>query len=153
VFLLAANNGDVRALPEPPIEPAAEIAAVGTILVIDDEEVVRKLARAALERAGYQVLDAADGATGLAILEEHKNAISLVLLDMGMPEMSGRTVLTKIRETGISVPVAICSGYGESEVSRQLADCDFIAVIHKPFNAAELLKRVRAALRSDASAA
>jgi PAS domain S-box-containing protein len=153
VFLPAMSD---RAAPAPvptPSEPLPVVVAEGTILVIDDEEVVRKIAHIALERAGFRVLTAADGPTGLTMLETHKSAISLVLLDMGMPEMSGKEVLARIRASGATVPVAICSGYSEPEVLRQFADCDFTAVIQKPFKAAELPDRVNRALKSAAARA
>jgi two-component system, cell cycle sensor histidine kinase and response regulator CckA len=86
------------------------------------------------------------------MLATYKGEISLVLLDMGMPEMSGKEVLSRIRASGASVPVAICSGYSEPEVLRQFADCDFTAVIQKPFKATELPDRVNRALKSAAAA-
>ncbi len=144
----AARAAALQEPLEPVEEPRAEQIAGNTILIIDDEEVVRQVAQIALERAGYQVLAAADGANGLTLLEEHKADISLVLLDMGMPEMSGKEVLKRIRASGITVPVVICSGYSEPEVLRQFADCDFTAVIQKPFKAKELPERVTRALKS-----
>ena len=150
VFLPAMRDPALPAPVEVVSEPLQEHIAEGTILIIDDEEVVRRVATIALERAGIQVLAAADGPSGLAMLEEHKDVISLVLLDMGMPDMSGKEVLTRIRASGSSVAVAICSGYSEPEVLRQFADCDFTAVIQKPFKATELLERVNRILNSAA---
>jgi PAS domain S-box-containing protein len=146
VFLPAMRVPELETTSEAIREPLEEMAPGATVLVIDDEKVVREVARVTLERAGYRVLSAVDGPAGLAMLEEHRDGISLVLLDMGMPEMGGKDVLTRIRASGVSVPVAICSGYGEPEVLRQLADCDFTTVINKPFKSAELLRRVRLAL-------
>ena len=132
---------------EPVTEAPVERIPDGTILLIDDEEIVRKVAQIALERAGYRVLTAPDGATGLVMLKEHQTLISLVLLDMGMPEMSGKEVLNRIRASGDSVPVVICSGYSEPEVLQQFADCDFTAVIQKPFKTKELPELIARALK------
>jgi two-component system, cell cycle sensor histidine kinase and response regulator CckA len=150
LFRVVIPAAHARVIAEP-VEPVKETpvrqADGDTVLIVDDEEVVRQVTQIALQRAGYQVLAAADGATGLSMLEEHKDAISLVLLDMGMPEMSGKEVLTRIRASGSKVPVIICSGYSEPEVLRQFANCDFTAVIQKPFKAKELPERVARALK------
>jgi PAS domain S-box-containing protein len=150
LFRVVVPAAQTRALTEP-VEPVSEApveqASGDTVLIVDDEAVVRQIAQIALERAGYQVLTAADGPTGLTMLEEHKDAISLVLLDMGMPEMSGKEVLNKIRASGSKVPVVICSGYSEPEVLRQFANCDFTAVIQKPFKSKELPEGVGRALK------
>jgi len=147
VVIPAAHSRILTAPIEPVNEAPMERARGHTVLIVDDEEVVRQVAQIALERAGYQVLAAADGASGLTMLEAHKDAISLVLLDMGMPEMSGKEVLNRIRASGSKVPVVICSGYSEPEVLRQFANCDFTAVIQKPFKAKELPERVGRALK------
>lgn len=147
VVIPAAHARTVTEPMELVSEPPVRQANGDTVLIIDDEEVVRQVAQIALERAGYQVLAAPDGASGLTTLEDHKNAISLVLLDMGMPEMGGKEVLDRIRASGSKVPVVICSGYSEPEVMRQFANCDFTAVIQKPFKAKELPERVARALK------
>jgi nitrogen-specific signal transduction histidine kinase len=148
VVVPAARAKAIAEPVEPVKEPPVRQADGDTVLIVDDEELVRQVAQIALERAGYQVLAAAGGASGLAMLDEHKDVISLVLLDMGMPEMSGKEVLNRIRASGSKVPVIICSGYSEPEVLRQFANCDFTAVIQKPFKARELPERVARALKS-----
>ena len=133
-----------RALPS--METAVERNSGGAILVIDDEPAVRQMLSKALGRAGYQVFAAEDGPTGLASLEQQRESISLVLLDMGMPTMGGEEVLRKIRAAGHRVPVAICSGYSESEVLARFAGSDVSAFIQKPFKTDELTRRVRSLL-------
>lgn len=128
----AGSSGDLHLKPAP----------AGTILVIDDEAMVRRVARVTLEKAGYAVLTAEDGAVGLDLLEQHQAIISLVLLDMGMPTMNGKEVLDRVRASGISVPIVVCSGYSEPEVLRQFAGSEFTAFIQKPFRAKELPDRV-----------
>lgn len=147
VFLPASKAATLRPEAERAISAARQDTSRYTILVIDDEDVVCQVAASALERAGFTVLTAADGATGLRMMREHP-AISLVLLDMGMPEMNGREVLAKMRGMQITVPVVICSGYSEPEVMRQFAGYEFAGVISKPFKSKELPIRVREILES-----
>ena len=115
-----------------------------TILVIEDEHDLRTLLRVILERAGYRVLDAADGRSGLRRFHEQQPA--LVLLDVGLPVLDGWQVLERIRDLS-DVPVILLTARGmEAEKVRGLhggAD-DYIT---KPFGREELLARIHAALR------
>ena len=125
---------------------AASRRITGTVLVIDDELLMLEIARVALERAGARVICAPDGEAGLRILERLGADISLVLLDLGMPGMSGREVLMRMRSSGIRVPVVICSGFSEQEVYRQLNSLEIVGLLSKPFTAAHLITRVKAVL-------
>jgi CheY-like chemotaxis protein len=131
--------------------PSADMSdrnSAGTILVIGDEPVVRQMMSVVLKRAGYQVRTAEDGQAALSIFERQQNSISLVLLDMGMPQMGGADVLRRMRAYGYRVPVVICSGYSEAEVLTQFAGCDFSGFIQKPFRMDELIRRVSVLLRA-----
>ncbi|PJC71235.1 MAG: histidine kinase, partial [Zetaproteobacteria bacterium CG_4_8_14_3_um_filter_59_5] len=85
----------------------------GTVLVIDDEEVVREIAQTMLEGMGYGVLKACDGIEGLEQFEEFKERISFVLLDMTMPKMSGLECFAELRRLDPDVRVILSSGYTE----------------------------------------
>jgi CheY-like chemotaxis protein len=147
VFLPASHSLAPKQ-QEPPPEVVQHQNTAGTILVIDDEAAVRRMMSLALERAGYQVMGAGDGMKGLSLLQQHQDSVSLVLLDMGMPEMSGKEVLSRIRALQYQVPVAICSGYSEEEVLSQFGKCEFTAFIQKPFSTDQLVQRVSQVLRA-----
>ncbi len=138
--------------PSPDAETFSDRHSAGTILIIDDEPVVRQMMRVVLERAGYQVRIAEDGQIGLSMIERQPNSFSLVLLDMGMPEMGGADVLRRMRASGHRVPAVICSGYSESEVLSQFAGCDFSGFIQKPFKTDELIRCVNVLLKSSSGA-
>lgn len=148
VFFPASHEIATEKAAAPRVRNAPDGNSAYTILVIDDEASVRNVARLALERAGYKVIAAGTGAAGLQILERQQEPISLVLLDMSMPEMDGRELLTTIRLAGISVPVAVCSGYSEAEVLHRFDGCEFTTFIPKPFRAADLADRVGNVLKS-----
>jgi CheY-like chemotaxis protein len=131
--------------------PAAPLTRVraqgaGTILVVDDEEIVRDTAKSILERSGYRVLLATGGEQALSLFLSGRPEIALVLLDLSMPGMDGRQVMRQIRTYGIDVPIAICSGYSETEVYTEFAGLDIAGIVQKPFAARQLTARVDAIL-------
>ncbi len=115
----------------------------GTILVVDDEALVLNVARRVLERAGYRVLTAADGREGLEVFERHARDISLVLLDLTMPRMSGDQAVREMRRVKRDVRVLLTSGYNEREATGEIAGPHLAGYIQKPYVAAALLNKVR----------
>lgn len=115
------------------------------IVVIEDEDAIRRGVVDTLKMAGYEPAEAADGVTGLA--EARRAGVDLVLLDLMLPKMDGFDVLTRLRQTHPTLPVIILSARGaEDDRVRGLhggAD-DYVV---KPFSARELLARVEAVLR------
>ncbi|HVW87266.1 MAG TPA: PAS domain S-box protein [Bryobacteraceae bacterium] len=120
-----------------------------TVLVVDDEPVVRQVAITALSALGYQVIVSEDGSEGLDQIRRNPG-ISLVLLDMSMPGLSGREVLEEIRATRPELPVVVCSGYSEVEVHRRFAGIEMADILQKPFTARELTTKVRSVLDAGA---
>ncbi len=118
-------------------EEAAIPSGGGTVLVIDDERIVREVADIALRKAGYRVLAAESGARGIELVGSHPE-ISAVLLDMNMPEMTGPEVLSRIVESRGDLPVIVCSGFSETEVRRKFAGFTLAGVIEKPFTTQKL---------------
>ena len=88
--------------------------AHGTVLLVDDEEVVRRLGRASLERRGYQVFLANHGKEAIEIFQSRPRDIDVVILDMTMPVMGGEESLGHLRTIRPDVPVIVCSGYKRS---------------------------------------
>ncbi|HUK15053.1 MAG TPA: response regulator [Bryobacteraceae bacterium] len=122
-------------------EPSA-----GVILVIDDEDVVRHAARAALEHAGFTIFEACDGQDGADLFSRLHDRVSAVLVDLTMPRMDGRGVWEYIRRLRPDMRVVVSSGFDESEAMRQFGDDSELAFIHKPYTAAALIEKMRNAL-------
>ena len=113
-----------------------------SVLIIDDEEMVIKVAATALERAGVQVFAAETGEKALETLREQGERLSVVLLDLSMPGMGGKEVLRRMKQEGINTPVVVLSGYSEYEVSRQLDSFEIAGFLPKPFAVAKLVQTV-----------
>jgi len=134
-----------------PVEP--ELATVDSdrdggemILVVEDEEVVARLVMRVLEESGYRTLCAGNGVEALGLYAEHGDEISLVVTDVIMPKMGGAQLVSRLRELGHDPAVLFMSGY-TSESLTQLAEGDRrVEFLEKPFNASELVRRVRGAL-------
>ncbi len=118
-------------------------AAGQTILLVEDEDAVRALARRALEGAGYRVLTAANGAEALAVAADHPVAPGLLLTDLVMPGMSGREVARQVTERWPDLAVLYMSGYSDDVALRQDLDQP---LLRKPFDIDTLLRHVGQAL-------
>jgi len=106
--------------------------AGGVILLVDDEATVRSVARRMLEKSGLQVIEAANGVDALALLEQHGETVSLVLLDFTMPGMNGYELFLLIRRRLPELPVVVSSGYGEVEEIVRMQQ-QGVAFVQKPF--------------------
>ncbi len=129
--------------------PGTPVAAPGrgeTVLVVDDEETVRNFACSALERLGYRVLVAADGAEAVSVFREHCDRIALVLLDRTMPHLSGQEALAGIRAVSPDVRVVLTSGYGPAEEGRPGGTPPADGFLSKPYTPEQVATAVRAAL-------
>ena len=113
-------------------------------LVIDDEPQIRRLLRVTLEANGYRVFDTATGNDGVAQAAQRNPEV--VLLDLGLPDLDGLTVLKRIREWS-KVPILILSVRGQEEEKIAALDSGADDYVTKPFNSGELLARLRAAVR------
>ncbi len=113
-----------------------------TVLVVDDEEPVRELCYHALHRYGYTVLTAANGEEALQIFQKEQERISLVILDMTMPRLSGEETLQELRKLSPEVPVILMSGYSEEEAVRRFGSRSFAGFVKKPFLLPEFLTRI-----------
>jgi CheY-like chemotaxis protein len=121
--------------------PAFAQPGSGTILVVDDEPVVSRAARLALQRYGYTVLTAQDGREAVDLFRAVCSEIDLVLLDLTLPVMSGEVAFQELRAIRPDVRVLATSGYSEMEaLSRFGAEID--GFIQKPYKAAALAEKV-----------
>ncbi|HVZ35208.1 MAG TPA: response regulator [Polyangiaceae bacterium] len=119
------------------------------VLAIDDEKHARELLRVVLELAGYEVLDAESGCAGLEIARSRQP--SLVLLDLGLPDLDGREVLRRLRKQG-TLPIIVVSGRNSEDEKVAVLDQGADDYVIKPFMPKELLARIRVALRRAAGA-
>ena len=130
-----------------PVQPTSVIAQAATVLLVEDENVVRVLAHRILERAGYRVFEARHGADALLLWREHGGEIDAVVTDLVMPEMGGRALADALRATDPGLPIVFMSGYSDDEMTRRGFADPQVAFLPKPFSAASLVGAVREALR------
>ena len=114
-----------------------------TILLAEDEELVRSLAVNVLERAGYRVLTASDGEEAIRIYEEHGDEVDLLLLDVVMPRKGGRTVYETIRAQNPNVPTLFCSGHSYDILEKGSLPDGEVRLLQKPYNSRVLLQMIR----------
>jgi len=120
------------------------------ILIVDDEPLIHRFLRAALEAAGYEPLRAETGAEGLR--EMARAAPAAVVLDLGRPDMDGKAVLTKAREF-YQEPILVLSARDKETEKIEALDLGANDYVEKPFGVGELLARLRASLRQRSNAA
>jgi PAS domain S-box-containing protein len=123
-----------------------ELNGAGTVLIVDDEEIVRITAKHTLERYGYRIMLANDGISALETYRGQLELISLVLLDLTMPMMSGEETLRHMQTMNPNVRVLLSSGYNEIEAVQRFAGKGLAGFIQKPYTAAGLAEKVREAL-------
>lgn len=113
-----------------------------SILVAEDDEMIRDLVTMMLTRAGYEVISAVDGLNALELYERNESKVDLLLLDVMMPELSGDKVLEKIRQANPSMPCLVASGYNEDGGLIEAMDQLITRFISKPFRREALLNEV-----------
>lgn len=117
-----------------------------TILLVEDEEPVRRMARRVLERNGYTVIDAASGEEGLRIAIDHDGELDLVLTDVVMPGISGPDLIQRLQRYRSDFAVIYSSGYTDEMVARHGLHDSGTAFLQKPFTPEHLINRVRQVL-------
>ncbi|QHD01227.1 response regulator [Pseudomonas sp. S04] len=116
-------------------------STTSTILVVEDDAIVRMLIVDVLEELEFKVLEADDGTAALALLKNHDTLIDLLMTDVGLPEMDGRELAARARALRPSLPILFASGYAESlEVPAGMH------VIGKPFSIDQLRDKVKGLL-------
>jgi len=130
-----------------PSEPATEArTGAETILVIDDEQMVRDVTQLMLEQQGYRVLIASSGREALDVAEGFDGDIHLALLDMGMPVMGGSETYPELMRVRPDLKVIVCSGYGLDTAAQALLDAGASGFLQKPFQIRDLAREVRCAI-------
>lgn len=114
----------------------------GTVLLIDDEELIRITAASILKTLGYIVLLAENGKEGLAVYKENRDEIDLIVLDMIMPVMGGRETFEEIRKFDDDIPIIISSGFAKEEDLAAMSEQGITGFLHKPFRREEIAEMV-----------
>jgi len=133
--------GDARAR-----DPASPWRGSGRVLLVDDEEPVRRLAERMLRALGFEVVCAADGREALEAFEAPGTPIRAVLLDLTMPRMDGREACRELHRRRPQLPVVLSSGYDVHEGADHAAGLPFSGYLQKPYRLADLARVLRAAL-------
>jgi PAS domain S-box-containing protein len=136
-----------------PVSTAAVVHGRETILLVEDEETVRRVVRRTLERAGYTVLEASDGESGLTVAGAHPTRIDAVVTDLMMPGMNGRAFADAVTAAYPSLKVVFISGYADETVEQGGMNDETHAFVQKPFTGPQLLKVLEELLREPAESA
>lgn len=144
-FYFPASNRPAAAAGRS-LSPAGSWHGAGLVLVVDDEPVVRQVARAMLERAGLAAEAASSGDEALAILSRDPGRFACVLLDLTMPGLAGEQTLEGIRALRPELPVVLSSGFDEADTLRRFADHSPAAFLQKPYTYDSLIQVLRQAI-------
>jgi two-component system cell cycle sensor histidine kinase/response regulator CckA len=136
---LPASYQKIHKLVEPASQP---IEGTGTILLVDDEEMVLGVGVKMLENLGYTVLEAKGGREAIEVYNENKDEVDMVILDMIMPEMGGGEAYDRIKEINSSVKVLLSSGYSIDGQASEILKRGCDGFIQKPFSVKELSGRI-----------
>ena len=145
--LLPSGAGETIEPVEVDAGAIADVPMQGTVLVIDDERSVLKVARLMLHRCGLEALTARDGVEALDVYREHHEKIVAVLLDMTMPRMDGEETFRELRTIDPDVHVILTSGYNEQDATSHFVGKGLAGFIQKPFTLRGLEAKLRETLR------
>jgi PAS domain S-box-containing protein len=122
------------------------IQGTGTVLLVDDEEVILEVGRDLLEAMGYRVLLARDGKEAIKVYEKNRDEIDTVVLDMVMPSMGGGEAYDRMKEINTDIKVLLSSGFGIDGEATEILERGCDGFIQKPFRMSELAEKIRGIL-------
>jgi len=131
--------------PEPENRSSAMSSGSETILLVEDEEMVRALAAQVLSNVGYRVVDAANGQEAIGVARGHQGDIDLVLTDAVMPEMSGMELVDRLQQIRPGISVLMMSGYSREAMTGSVLS-PTVNLLQKPFTPVDLCRKVREVL-------
>ena len=132
-----------RDLPLRDEDTSEEPLGEGLALVVDDEPIVLRLAEAALEQLGYQVVTAESGSAAVDYFRDHSSDVTYVLLDMTMPGMDGHETFEKLRSIRADVLVVLSSGYSEVSATERFDGAMPAGFIQKPYTVRSLGEKIK----------
>ena len=122
-----------------------------TILVVEDEELLRELLVIVLEENGYDVLSARDGIEAYEMYVRYKDIIVIVLSDLGLPRLGGWEAFCKMKEVNPSIKAILASGYFDPELKEKIIASGAKHFVQKPYNPADILATIRSLIEEDHS--
>ena len=122
--------------------------AAQTILLVEDEEMLRDLAVHILSGEGYHVLAAKDGVEAVEMFAKHRDEVGLVVCDLGLPRLGGRDVFMRMKESKPSVRAIVASGYLEPSLRSEILKAGVIDTIQKPYDFRELIEKIHSVIGS-----
>jgi len=149
LFLPVSAEAIRRQTPEAEVHPMVEERG-GTVLLVEDEEIVRRMAEIMLTSLGFKVLVANDGIEAVEMFRQHSNQIHVVVSDLSMPRMNGWETMTALRRLKPDIPVVLVSGHDESKAIADQPERPQ-SFLHKPYQMAELKEAVKKAMRGEGS--
>jgi CheY-like chemotaxis protein len=130
----------------PPAKRPETWTGSGTVLVVDDEEIVRQVADRMLQKLGFKVMTAVDGVDGVEKFRQHARDIAAVVLDLSMPRMDGEEAFNEIRKIRPDAVVVLSSGYDAQEATARFAGKGLSAFLQKPYRLDKLAEKMRQVL-------
>ena len=152
IYLPAMEQEDILPRPEKPSQSGVQ-GNGEVIMLVDDEESIRKLSAEVLEHSGYRTITAACGEEALEIFKQKENQIDLVTLDLGMPGMGGHKCLKELLKLQPDLKILIASGYSSQSRIKSTLDDGAVGFIAKPYRSHELCDKVHALLSTADDAA
>jgi CheY-like chemotaxis protein len=138
-----------KPLPVAPPAPTTKVrGGHETLLLVEDEDIIREMAQLELEARGYKVLSAADGVAALERYQQEWQQIDLVIADMVMPRMSGPELFARMKEINPNVRVVVSSGYSHDLEGQRMLEHGCLGFLQKPYDAETLARTIRAILDS-----
>ncbi|MCB9567832.1 MAG: response regulator [Myxococcales bacterium] len=147
-ILLPASERAPAPVRRPPAPAPTPSRGSGTILVADDESIVRTVTRRVLQRAGYKVIEAEDGQAAIELFRAHRGELLAIVLDLTMPVVSGHEALSQIRALDPTIPVLVTSGFSEEALAHGITTGRETAFLQKPFNPTALISALEELCRS-----
>jgi signal transduction histidine kinase/CheY-like chemotaxis protein len=132
----------------PPVELSAQRSEGGTVLLIEDEKLVRHTVKMMLESNGYQVIEAEDGEQGIELCKKQKDEIRVVLLDSQLPKMNGIEVFSTIRKINPKIKIVLSSGNSREVVFKNIREQSEIQFLQKPYKLSQLAEFFRTMIAS-----
>jgi two-component system, cell cycle sensor histidine kinase and response regulator CckA len=150
LYLPASSSGASHKQPplDLDIETTATSIGTATVLLVEDEENMLNILERILLEHGYKVLKAADGEKALEIYRCHEHTIDAVLLDIGLPKISGRDVFLEIKNDNPNVKIIVASGYLEPELKAEVNRAGVNHFLHKPYMLDEVVKALQSVIET-----
>jgi CheY-like chemotaxis protein len=130
-----------------------EYKGTGLVLLIEDDAIIRQTTAAILESFDFEVLEAANGELGVALVREHRETISAIILDLEMPMMDGIETLAHLETIAPTIPVILSSGYDTAHASKRFGANRLAGFLQKPTRVDELLQKLKDVIRKSGEGA